>query len=190
MRESNSSRKLKSNPATYIAQPTLAISPPVADGVRNCSAPRRLRPYVLVAIVCGLCNVPDRVGRKKGSLVVNSSQGGGTKVLGLQDYRCSQPAESMFWMSVRSSGQKHALLAGRAIASRSRPAALWHREDCARRGWRVRHRRFLKNTPSVFRQAIGFILFDDDNGSRCALPEKLAHHASVRTRSPATCGRR
>jgi uncharacterized circularly permuted ATP-grasp superfamily protein len=73
--------KLKSNPANYIAQPTLAIStcPSLtAAGI----APRHvdLRPYVLVAdrvrIVPGGLT---RVALKKGSLVVNSSQGGGTK---------------------------------------------------------------------------------------------------------------
>jgi uncharacterized circularly permuted ATP-grasp superfamily protein len=73
--------KLKAWPANYIAQPTLAIStcPSVtASGI----APRHvdLRPYVLVAdrvrIVPGGLT---RVALKKGSLVVNSSQGGGTK---------------------------------------------------------------------------------------------------------------
>jgi uncharacterized circularly permuted ATP-grasp superfamily protein len=73
--------KLKARPANYIAQPTLAIStcPSVtAAGI----APRHvdLRPYVLVGdrvrIVPGGLT---RVALKKGSLVVNSSQGGGTK---------------------------------------------------------------------------------------------------------------
>jgi uncharacterized circularly permuted ATP-grasp superfamily protein len=73
--------RLKARPANYIAQPTLAIStcPSVtAAGI----APRHvdLRPYVLVGdrvrIVPGGLT---RVALKKGSLVVNSSQGGGTK---------------------------------------------------------------------------------------------------------------
>jgi uncharacterized circularly permuted ATP-grasp superfamily protein len=73
--------KLKARPANYIAQPTLAIStcPSLtAAGI----APRHvdLRPYVLVGdrvrIVPGGLT---RVALKKGSLVVNSSQGGGTK---------------------------------------------------------------------------------------------------------------
>ena len=74
--------KLKARPANYIAQPTLALSTcPIftSKGL----APRHvdLRPFVLVS--------PDRiditpggltrVALKKGSLVVNSSQGGGTK---------------------------------------------------------------------------------------------------------------
>jgi uncharacterized circularly permuted ATP-grasp superfamily protein len=74
--------KLKSDPKNFIAQPTLALStcPTCVDeGI----APRHvdLRPFVL----CGrdrIRIVPGgltRVALKKGSLVVNSSQGGGTK---------------------------------------------------------------------------------------------------------------
>jgi uncharacterized circularly permuted ATP-grasp superfamily protein len=74
--------KLKSNPKNFIAQPTLSLStcPTFVDeGI----APRHvdLRPFVL----CGrdrIRIVPGgltRVALKKGSLVVNSSQGGGTK---------------------------------------------------------------------------------------------------------------
>ena len=74
--------KLRAKPANYIAQPTLALSTcPIftSKGL----APRHvdLRPFVLVS--------PDRiditpggltrVALKRGSLVVNSSQGGGTK---------------------------------------------------------------------------------------------------------------
>lgn len=73
--------KLKANPSNYIAQPTLALSAVptyTASGV----APRHvdLRPFVLsgdrVRITPGGLT---RVALKKGSLVVNSSQGGGTK---------------------------------------------------------------------------------------------------------------
>jgi uncharacterized circularly permuted ATP-grasp superfamily protein len=73
---------LKASPERYIAQPTLALStvPTLTDaGV----APRHVdfRPYVLsgsngVKIVPGGLT---RVALKKGSLIVNSSQGGGTK---------------------------------------------------------------------------------------------------------------
>ena len=75
-------KKLMSRPVNYIAQPTLALST-VPIFTRAGLAPRHvdLRPYVLVS--------PDeinitpggltRVALKKGSLVVNSSQGGGTK---------------------------------------------------------------------------------------------------------------
>jgi uncharacterized circularly permuted ATP-grasp superfamily protein len=73
--------KLKARPANYIAQPTLAIS--TCPSLTTAGiAPRHvdLRPYVLVAdrvrIVPGGLT---RVALKKGSLVVNSSQGGGTK---------------------------------------------------------------------------------------------------------------
>jgi uncharacterized circularly permuted ATP-grasp superfamily protein len=74
--------KLKANPKNFIAQPTLALSTCptcVEEGV----APRHvdLRPFVLtgrdrIRIVPGGLT---RVALKKGSLVVNSSQGGGTK---------------------------------------------------------------------------------------------------------------
>ncbi|MGV8938048.1 MAG: circularly permuted type 2 ATP-grasp protein [Allorhizobium sp.] len=73
--------KLKSRPSNYIAQPTLSLST-VPILVNKGIAPRHvdLRPYVLVSdkvqiIPGGL----TRVALKQGSLVVNSSQGGGTK---------------------------------------------------------------------------------------------------------------
>lgn len=74
--------KLKAKPGNYIAQPTLSLST-VPILTKKGLAPRHvdLRPYVLVS--------PDkinitpggltRVALKEGSLVVNSSQGGGTK---------------------------------------------------------------------------------------------------------------
>ena len=73
---------LKAHPENYIAQPTLSLStcPTFVDsGV----APRHidLRPYVLSS-GRGVQTVPGgltRVALKEGSLVVNSSQGGGTK---------------------------------------------------------------------------------------------------------------
>jgi uncharacterized circularly permuted ATP-grasp superfamily protein len=74
--------KLKRDPANFIAQPTLSLSTcpaAVASGV----APRHvdLRPFVLTG-ADGVRIVPGgltRVALKEGSLVVNSSQGGGTK---------------------------------------------------------------------------------------------------------------
>jgi uncharacterized circularly permuted ATP-grasp superfamily protein len=73
--------QIKANPGRYIAQPTLALSTCptfVEEGV----APRHvdLRPFVLsgtdVHIVPGGLT---RVALREGSLIVNSSQGGGTK---------------------------------------------------------------------------------------------------------------
>jgi len=74
-------RRVRANPSNYIAQPTLALStcPTYVDsGI----APRHidLRPFVLsgqhvTMVPGGLC----RVALREGSLVVNSSQGGGTK---------------------------------------------------------------------------------------------------------------
>ena len=74
--------KLKARPAAYIAQPTLALST-VPVMTRSGLAPRHvdLRPFALVA-PDGVRLTPGgltRVAMKKGSLVVNSSQGGGTK---------------------------------------------------------------------------------------------------------------
>ncbi len=75
-------RKLRARPANYIAQPTLALST-VPIFTRAGLAPRHvdLRPFVLVSPK-GVDITPGgltRVALKKGSLVVNSSQGGGTK---------------------------------------------------------------------------------------------------------------
>jgi uncharacterized circularly permuted ATP-grasp superfamily protein len=74
--------KLKARPGNYIAQPTLSLST-VPIMTRQGLAPRHvdLRPFVLVS-PNGIDITPGgltRVALKKGSLVVNSSQGGGTK---------------------------------------------------------------------------------------------------------------
>lgn len=74
--------KLEADPDNYIAQPTLALSTcPIFT--RRGLAPRHvdLRPFVLCS-PDGVDITPGgltRVALKKGSLVVNSSQGGGTK---------------------------------------------------------------------------------------------------------------
>lgn len=72
---------IEANPRNYIAQPTLALStvPTVFDGIME---PRHvdLRPFILqgksVSVTAGGLT---RVALRKGSLVVNSSQGGGSK---------------------------------------------------------------------------------------------------------------
>ena len=74
--------KLKADPSNYIAQPTLALSTCPASFDAGVS-PRHvdLRPFVLSG-ANGVRIVPGgltRVALTKGSLVVNSSQGGGTK---------------------------------------------------------------------------------------------------------------
>jgi uncharacterized circularly permuted ATP-grasp superfamily protein len=73
--------RVRACPGAYIAQPTLALST-VPTYVDSGVAPRHvdLRPYVLCGkemrtVPGGLC----RVALTEGSLVVNSSQGGGTK---------------------------------------------------------------------------------------------------------------
>jgi uncharacterized circularly permuted ATP-grasp superfamily protein len=74
--------KLKTAPANFIAQPTLALST-CPTCVHSGVAPRHvdLRPFLLTG-KDRVCIVPGgltRVALKEGSLVVNSSQGGGTK---------------------------------------------------------------------------------------------------------------
>ncbi len=73
--------RIKVNPSAYIAQPTLCLST-CPTFVENGIAPRHidLRPFVLSGRETRL--VPGgltRVALREGSLVVNSSQGGGTK---------------------------------------------------------------------------------------------------------------
>ena len=78
----NFANKLRKNPSNYIAQPTLSLST-VPIFAKKGLAPRHvdLRPFVLVS-PDGMNITPGgltRVALKDGSLVVNSSQGGGTK---------------------------------------------------------------------------------------------------------------
>jgi uncharacterized circularly permuted ATP-grasp superfamily protein len=73
--------RIKADPSRYIAQPTLALSS-CPTFVESGLAPRHLdlRPFVLsgsdITLVPGGLT---RVALREGSLVVNSSQGGGTK---------------------------------------------------------------------------------------------------------------
>jgi uncharacterized circularly permuted ATP-grasp superfamily protein len=73
---------LKANPGNYVAQPTIQLStaPCLIDG--RTIEPRHvdLRPFILsgekVVVTPGALT---RVALRRGSLVVNSSQGGGSK---------------------------------------------------------------------------------------------------------------
>jgi uncharacterized circularly permuted ATP-grasp superfamily protein len=73
---------IKSDPRNYIAQPTLNLSTAPTLIGKGCIEPRHmdLRPFVLqgkdIYVTTGGLT---RVAMKKGSLVVNSSQGGGSK---------------------------------------------------------------------------------------------------------------
>ena len=75
-------KKLSANPKSYIAQPTLSLST-VPILTKRGLAPRHvdLRPFALMSP--NEINVTNggltRVALKKNSLLVNSSQGGGTK---------------------------------------------------------------------------------------------------------------
>ncbi|MEQ1757669.1 MAG: circularly permuted type 2 ATP-grasp protein [Vicinamibacterales bacterium] len=75
--------KIKANPRNYIAQPTLALSRvPTLVGDRLEGRHVDLRPYILYDGDGNVHVVPGgltRVALRKGSLVVNSSQGGGSK---------------------------------------------------------------------------------------------------------------
>src|SRR5439155_26931701 len=73
--------KIAANPRNYIAQPTLALSrvPTIVEGGFE-GRHVDLRPYILYGQdIFVLPGGLTRVALKKGSLVVNSSQGGGSK---------------------------------------------------------------------------------------------------------------
>ncbi len=74
-------RRIQDNPRNYIAQPTLALSRvPTLIGDRLEGRHVDLRPYVLYGKdIQVLPGGLTRVALRKGSLVVNSSQGGGSK---------------------------------------------------------------------------------------------------------------
>ncbi len=73
---------IQENPRNYIAQPTLALSriPSIVDGGAIEGRHVDVRPYILYGEkIHVLPGGLTRVALKKGSLVVNSSQGGGSK---------------------------------------------------------------------------------------------------------------
>ncbi len=74
-------QRIQDNPRNYIAQPTLALSraPVIVDDHFE-GRHIDLRPYILYGRdVYVLPGGVTRVALRKGSLVVNSSQGGGSK---------------------------------------------------------------------------------------------------------------
>jgi uncharacterized circularly permuted ATP-grasp superfamily protein len=84
-------RLIRKNPRNYIAQPTLALST-CPTFVQNGIAPRHidLRPFVLSGLQTHVTNGGlTRVALKAGSLVVNSSQGGGSKDTWIVDTEAS-----------------------------------------------------------------------------------------------------
>src|SRR5262249_3665432 len=73
--------RIESAPRNYIAQPTLSLSrvPTIVDGAFE-GRHVDLRPYILYGKdIFVLPGGLTRVALKRGSLVVNSSQGGGSK---------------------------------------------------------------------------------------------------------------
>ncbi|MBL8774529.1 MAG: circularly permuted type 2 ATP-grasp protein [Acidimicrobiales bacterium] len=96
-------RRVEADPRNYVAQPILALStaPTLCDGV---IAPRHvdLRPFILTGehpyvTTGGL----TRVARQEGSLIVNSSQGGGSKDTWIIDPDVGRPAASGLTIEVR-----------------------------------------------------------------------------------------
>ena len=74
-------RRIEANPRNYIAQPTLSLSrvPTIVDGAFR-GRHVDLRPYILYGReISVLPGGLTRVALREGSLVVNSSQGGGSK---------------------------------------------------------------------------------------------------------------
>ncbi len=74
-------RRIEAHPRAFIAQPVVALSvQPVLDGGRLRPGHQDLRPFVLsgpsVQVTPGGLT---RVALKPGSLIVNSSQGGGSR---------------------------------------------------------------------------------------------------------------
>ncbi len=76
--------KIQENPRNYIAQPTLALSRvPVVVDDRVEGRHVDLRPYIIYGkSIYVLPGGLTRVALKKGSLVVNSSQGAGVRIRG------------------------------------------------------------------------------------------------------------
>jgi uncharacterized circularly permuted ATP-grasp superfamily protein len=74
-------RRIEAQPRAFVAQPVVALSvQPILDGGRFRSAHQDLRPFILtgpdVRVIPGGLT---RVALKPGSLIVNSSQGGGSR---------------------------------------------------------------------------------------------------------------
>ena len=95
-------RRVAAQPRNYVAQPTIALSRHptfVRGGLHGCHVD--LRPFVLSG-ADGVRIVPGgltRTALREGSLVVNSSQGGGSKDTWVLEARLmlSRVAESLYW---------------------------------------------------------------------------------------------
>ena len=189
--------RLRADPANYIAQPTLSLST-CPTFVERGIAPRHvdLRPFVLsgreVTLVPGGLT---RVALKEGSLVVNSSQGGGTKDTWVVGLMLSRVADRIFWMSrqmeraenmARILGvtsnlvlfgtgerQEQNLLAPLTITGTAEAFALRHET-------------------LTLAALIAFLAFDGDNPSSIysCLRDARENANAVRGRLPRRCGRR
>ena len=95
--QDNFAERIKAKPRNYIAQPTLQLSrAPVIVGDHFEGRHLDLRPYILYG-TDGIYVMPGgltRVALRKGSLVVNSSQGGGSKDTWVLADRGEEPQQS------------------------------------------------------------------------------------------------
>ncbi|VTS06641.1 circularly permuted type 2 ATP-grasp protein [Tuwongella immobilis] len=102
-------RKIEANPRGYIAQPTISLSqhPTLVDGGKLEGRHIDLRPFVLYGReIKVLQGGLTRVALPKGSLVVNSSQGGGTKdTWVLRGPRSESPSTAVTMMQQQSQTQ-------------------------------------------------------------------------------------
>ncbi len=103
--------RIKANPRNYIAQPTLALSrvPTLVDDHFE-GRHVDLRPYILYGRdIYVLPGGLTRVALKKGSLVVNSSQGGGSKDTWVLSDSVRSESAGPFGGSVQTSVSKEAM---------------------------------------------------------------------------------
>ena len=110
-------RRIEAQPRNYIAQPTLGLSrvPVMVDGVFE-GRHVDLRPYILYGRdVYVLPGGLTRVALRKGSLVVNSSQGGGSKDT---------------WVLSARAAAGSGVSSARAMVQRSGPTALAAKGRC------------------------------------------------------------
>ena len=184
--------KLKADPDNYIAQPTIQLSTAptfVDDGVEARHVD--LRPFILHGerdqVVPGALT---RVALKRGSLVVNSSQGGGSKDTWV--FECSlmlsRVADSLYWMSRYIERAEHTARADRGQAGihgradrAKMPSAAWARVVAALSAEECRCRQ-CRTTPSRSPQALAF-----DRANPSSLFTSLASRATMRARCASSC---
>ena len=182
---------LKADPSRYIAQPTLALST-CPTFVESGIAPRHidLRPFVLSGKTVQM--VPGgltRVALKEGSLVVNSSQGGGTKDTWILEadgtHAVAHRRSPVLDGPLHGAGREH-----RAHARRQLPdvaAAAIGRRGRARLARPAQHQRAQRRLRQALRRGdaasvMDYMVSDEKNGSsiRCCLMAARENARAVR----------